>query len=87
MATATWIPVTYLPLEIATVTPRLIAAGALEIQCNIKPRHQPGPTDPDPLLSADTKVELAITVSVLWPDGLEMTPDDVLRCRVPGPLG
>lgn len=75
MAAATWVPVTYLPAQADQVLPALLAAGALEVQTNVRPK---GPRDPDPLLWPH-RMEVDMTMSVLWPDDLEETPNDVTR--------
>lgn len=78
---ATWIPLTFLPLPPDRVFSRLLAAGALEIQHNIQPVRAAELNDPDPLLVQEYRGEVKVTVSVLWPDKLDHSPDDVLRHR------
>lgn len=76
---ATWIPVTTLPADTTRVLPRLLAAGAHEVQINVKPiPKRAGFPDYDPLLSSEP-LEVKVTVLALWPDNHAQTPDDALR--------
>lgn len=76
---ATWLPVTTLPADTTRVLPRLLAAGAREVQINVQPvpKHTGFP-DYDPLLSSEPP-EVRVTVQALWPDNHPQTLDDALR--------
>ncbi|MFV8227362.1 hypothetical protein [Mycolicibacterium fortuitum] len=76
---ATWVPVTMLPADRIRVLPRLLAAGAREVQINVKPVPQRSSIpDYDPLFSSEPP-EVKVTVLALWPDNHAQTPDDALR--------